>query len=112
MNVRCLSILRKYDKKMPQSMPAVLNSEWEKELIRLLIGFEDVLSGAFRNFKPHVVAGYLLDVCQAFSQFYHHCRVLGELEEVETSRIALVSCTQKVLEKGLKILNIEAPQVM
>ncbi|MCB0364866.1 MAG: arginine--tRNA ligase [Bdellovibrionaceae bacterium] len=112
MNVRCLSVLRKYGKPVPTEMPAVLDSEWEKELIRLLMKLEDVLSGAFRQFKPHVVAGYLLDVCQAFSQFYHHCRVLGEGEDLEKSRVALVYCTQKVLAKGLKVLSIEAPEVM
>lgn len=112
MNVRCLSVLRKYGKEIPKAMPAVLDSQWEKELIRQLMCFEDVLSGAFRSFKPHAVAGYLLEVCQAFSQFYHHCRVLGGEEDLEKSRIALVYCTQKVLEKGLNVLSIEAPEVM
>jgi len=112
MNVRCLSILRKYGKKLPKSMPAILDSNWEKELIRLLMSFEDVLNRAFHSFKPHILVGYLLDVCQAFSQFYHNCRILGESQDVETSRVALVYCTQKVLEKGLQILSIEAPQVM
>lgn len=112
MNVRCLSVMRKYGKPIPKQMPAVLTTEWEKELIRLLMNFEDVLSGAFRQFKPHVLAGYLLDVCQAFGQFYHHCRVLGEAAEVEQSRMALIYCTHQVLEKGLKVLSIEAPQAM
>lgn len=112
MNVRCLSVLRKYGHEVPREMPIVLDSQWERELIRQLMNFQDVLHGAFRQFKPHILAVYLLDLCQAFSQFYHHCRVLGEAPQIEQSRVALVFAVHRVLTSGLKILNIEAPEMM
>ncbi len=112
MNVRCLSVLRKFGHEIPHDMPVILDSQWERELIRQLMNFQDVLHGAFRQFKPHILAVYLLDLCQAFSQFYHHCRVLGEAPQIERSRVALVYAVHRVLTSGLKILNIEAPEVM
>ncbi|MBK8205003.1 MAG: arginine--tRNA ligase [Bdellovibrionales bacterium] len=112
MNVRCLSVIRKYGHEVPRDMPIVLDSQWERELIRQLMNFQDILHGAFRQFKPHILAVYLLDLCQAFSQFYHHCRVLGEAPQIEQSRVALVYAVHRVLTSGLKILNIEAPEVM
>lgn len=112
MNVRCLSVLRKFNQPIPQEMPVVLVSVWERSLVRQLMNYEDILQSAFRQFKPHVVAGYLLDLCQTFAQFYHHCRVLGESPDLEQSRVALVYSTHRVLTSGLKILNIESPEVM
>ncbi len=111
-HVRCISILKKYGKPVATQFSLELTSPEERELIGKLLNFSETLRASFQHFKPHILAGYLLDVCRSFSQFYHNNRILGETPQIEASRMVLVSITQKILAQGLKVLNIEAPDAM
>lgn len=110
--VRCASLIRKYGKPVSERMTAPLVAPEEVELIRTLLAFDVTLKNAFASFKPHILAGYLIEVCHKFSQFYTKHRILGENPEVEASRMALVAATLKILEKGLGVLGIELPEAM
>ncbi|MBS1971844.1 MAG: arginine--tRNA ligase [Bdellovibrionales bacterium] len=110
--VRCKSILRKYGKAAPKVSSMELAQEEERKLVFQLLQFEDILTGAYKQYRPNILAQYLLEVCGSFSHFYHKCRIIGEAPEVESSRIALVAATERILIQGLKILNIEAPEAM
>ena len=56
---------------------------------------------------------YLFDVAQAFTAFYEACPVLKEgYEETRDSRLALCDLTARVLQEGLALLGIEAPERM
>lgn len=110
--VRCRSLMKKYGKEISKKFSAELSSVEELELIRLLLAYEETLQHAFDNFKPHMLAGYLLDVCRSFSQVYSKHRILGEAENIEASRMTLVYCTWRILDEGLKILNIQSPEAM
>jgi arginyl-tRNA synthetase len=110
--VRCKSILRKYGKAAPTALSRDMNADEERKLVFQLLQFEDILTGAYKQFRPNILAQYLLELCGSFSHFYHKCRIIGEAPEVEASRIAMVAATERVLIQGLKILNIEAPEAM
>lgn len=110
--VRCLSLMRRYGKAIPADFQTILMTAEERELMRCLLNFQDTLRNSFQNFKPHFVAGYLLEVCRRFSQFYTKCRILGESAEVEASRMTLVRMTHAILDKGLDVLGIEIPEAM
>ena len=117
MHVRCHSLLRKYAEKTGGQAPKlnptrVMNEKDERELVRLLFSYDEILEASFRGFRPNILAQYLLEVCGVFSRFYHNNRILGEAEEVEASRMALVAATQAVLQEGLAKLSIRAPDVM
>ena len=115
MHVRCASLIRKFEAagfKPDLQSVAVLTSNEERELIRQLISFDEVLESSFAGFRPNVLAQYLLEVCAAFSRFYHEHRILDEADDVRRSRMALVECTRVILARGLRILSIRAPQVM
>jgi arginyl-tRNA synthetase len=110
-HVRCQGLLKKYDKALPEKVVALVSDE-ERHLIKTLLRYEEVLADSFKNFKPNILATYLLDVSAAFNKFYQHHRIVGGEAELEASRIALVHCTQKVLRSGLGVLNVPAPQAM
>lgn len=110
--VRCLSLMRKYGKPVPAGFQTTLDGPEEKELMRALLDFESTLHNAFAQFKPHFVAGYLLEVCRRFSQFYSKCRIIGEEPALEASRMTLVQMTQIVIAAGLGVLSIELPDAM
>ncbi len=111
-SVRCKSILRKHQGEIPVKPSVLMATTEEQKLIFSLLRFPEVLEAGFRQFKPNILAQYLLELCAHFSQFYHHCRILGEEPTLQNSRICLVAATEKVLAKGLQILNIEAPESM
>jgi arginyl-tRNA synthetase len=108
--------VRKYAKPVLENFSTELDQPEERELMRLLLHFEDTLQNSFTHFKPHFLAGYLLDVCRKFSQFYTKCRVLGAKTDdelkTESSRMTLVQATHRVLEQGLKVLGVEIPDAM
>lgn len=110
--VRCASLVRKYGKPVAQKFSIELKEPEEQELLRTLLNYQDTLKNAFENFKPHILAGYLLDVCHRFNQFYTKCRILGESPEVEGARMTLVQMVHAVLEEGLGKLSIELPEAM
>ncbi len=116
MYVRCASLTRKYKQERGLSPSfenvAVLSQPDERELIRILMGYDEILEGAFKNFKPNILAQYMLEVCGAFSRFYHNNRILNEPPEVESSRMALVAATQAVLFQGMRNLSMRAPEMM
>lgn len=110
--VRCKSILRKAQFKWD---PQARFNEWtpeEEKLIFTLLLFQDVVRGSYLNLKPNILAQYLLQVCAEFGQFYHHNRVLGSESHIEKKRLHLVELTRRVLEEGLGLLNIQAPEMM
>ncbi|MEQ1665094.1 MAG: arginine--tRNA ligase [Bdellovibrionales bacterium] len=117
-HVRCTSILNKYfNSNKNELLPSIssfvaLDSPSERELIKVLMRYEEVLTNSFENFRPNILAGYLLDVSGAFNKFYHDHRIIGGEEKFLTSRIALVYCTREVIKNGLAILNIQAPLAM
>ena len=110
--VRCQSLMRKYGQPISGKITISMDSAEEKELLRCLLNYQDTLKNAFESFKPHFVAGYLLEVSHKFSQFFNKCRILGEPAEIEASRMTLVQMVHSVLEEGLKTLSIELPAAM
>lgn len=112
-NVRCESLLRKSGLNIDTILFDVeLATQEESELMWELLAFENVLENAFDNFKPHLVATYLLDLCRCFSTFYGKHKVLQSEPGILESRMALVKATQTIIQEGLKILNISAPKEM
>jgi arginyl-tRNA synthetase len=112
MHVRCLSLIRKYGKPIPTQFSMELSSPEERELIRLLLGYQDTLAVAFSGFRPNVLAQYLLELCGSFSRFYNKNRILNEPVEVESSRMLLVELSRRILAAGLKTMNMQAPEQM
>lgn len=110
--VRCNSLMKKYGKPVAAEFAMSLSSDEERELIKTLVQYPDILQKAFESFKPHVLAQYLVDACRSFNHFYQKHRILGEEPAVEQSRMVLVHLTGQVLRSGLKVLNIQSPDAM
>jgi arginyl-tRNA synthetase len=110
--VRCASLVRRYGKPVAQNFQLDLTSPEELELMRCLLNYQDTLRNSFDNFKPHILAGYLIEVCHRFGAFYTKCRILGESDDVQAARMTLVQMVFVILEEGLRNLSIELPEAM
>lgn len=112
-HARICSIIEKYGKKIPTSADYSLLKEKEEQLIiRLLSRFPAVVEAAAENYKPLLVARYLLDLSQAFNNFYHQHQIIKADEETKKARLLLIAAVRQVLRNGLELLAMEAPERM
>lgn len=110
-HARACSILRKMERSGDVDY-ALLVEEKEKALLSLLSEFGVKVSDAATHYKPHIICRYLLDLAQAFNEFYHAHKVIGEDEGLSKARLALVDGVRQVLCNGLGLLGIGAPERM
>ncbi|NQW29233.1 MAG: arginine--tRNA ligase [Ignavibacteria bacterium] len=91
---------------------SVLEHEKELLLIDLLSRVKHTVERACESLEPHTLAEYLREVAAAYHVFYHDCRILDSGEELEKARLLLAEITRRVLNNGLAILGVSAPQKM
>lgn len=82
----------------------------ERPLVNKLLDYSSVIERATTELSPHIVATYLYELAQEFNRFYEHERVVGDTRE--GFRAHLVGIYADVLDKGLGLLGIEAPERM
>ncbi len=111
-HARCCSILKKAPKLPSTYQWKLLTSPEEQALINHLSTYEDTIAQAAQQYKPSIIARYLLDLCALFNTFYTHHKVLGDNKEQTAARLLLVSCTKTVIASGLTLLGIHAPEAM
>ncbi len=94
----------------------LLTHEKEGTLIRNIGEFPRVLKTAAALREPHRVSRYLEDLAGDYHRFYDSCRVLPQGDEepnqLHTARLALCQATRQVIENGLGILGVTAPERM
>ena len=97
-------------------VPALLESPAEGELLGLLAEFPRVVATAAELREPHRVARYLEDLAGTYHRFYDSCRILPrgdeELTAVNRARLWLNAATRQVIENGLGLLGVSAPERM
>ncbi|AKS24781.1 arginyl-tRNA synthetase [Leptospirillum sp. Group II 'CF-1'] len=87
----------------------------EKDLVKRLDRFSGVVNDVSRTMEVHPMTEYLTDLAGRYHHFYFHHRILSQEpqdRELTTARIALSIAVGRVLEKGLGLLGISAPEVM
>jgi arginyl-tRNA synthetase len=112
-HVRIRSIFRKLDAPFDASTVAVhLHEDAEIHLARLLVRFGEVLPTILEDFRPNLLANYVLELARAFHSFFEACPVLKADEPTRLSRLALCELTSRTLQQGLQLLGIQVPERM
>jgi arginyl-tRNA synthetase len=112
-SVRIRSIFRKLDAPFDATgCTIVLNDEPEIHLARLHARFGELLPMVLEDFRPNLLANYLLELARAFHSFFEACPVLKSAEPIRTSRLALCQLTARILTTGLGLLGIRCPERM
>ena len=92
----------------------------EVKLAQELARLPGVVESAARDYAPHLVAQYCLDVATAWNSFYNHrdaggkpdTQVLKAEAGLREARVALVRKVRDTLAEALGLLGIEAPEEM
>lgn len=90
----------------------LLDKDEEKQLIRKLLQYPEVISKAAQFWEPHRLTNYLQELASTFHHFYHIHRVVTDDVALSKARLSLCKATQIVFANGLKILGINAPERM
>ena len=85
----------------------LLIHEKEVALINYLTYFPEKVDLSEKTYNIHLIAQYLLTLCQLFNSFYTSCQVISEDKELEQARLLLIKCVQIVIKIGLNLLGIE-----
>jgi arginyl-tRNA synthetase len=111
--VRIRSIFRKLDTDFdPTTANISLEKNEEIHLARLLARFSEILPQVLEDFRPNILANYLLELARAFHSFFEACPVLKSDEPTKSSRLALCHLTSHTLQTGLGLLGIRCPDRM
>ena len=85
----------------------------EIELIEQISRFPNAVQQAANEYRPLVMAAYAYDLANAFHSFYHAVPVLqSEHEHVRNARLQLVAAAKQTIANALRLLDIQAPDVM
>lgn len=110
---RIQSILRKADFDLNFSTAELELHPKEKELLKQIELFPEVIQNAANNHSPALVANYTYELVKEYNSFYQSVSILGE--ENGTKKIFRVQLSRKVAETikaAFKLLGIEVPERM
>jgi arginyl-tRNA synthetase len=110
--VRIRSIFRKARKSAPKINRLILGDSAEINLAERLCQFAEIVPQVLNDFRPNILANYLFELANNFHTFYEACPVLKSEEPARSSRLALCDLTARVLQRGLDLLGIKAPEKM
>lgn len=112
-HARICSILRRAEINEPiDTLPSELQLK-ERNIIRLLYEFPQVVAEAGRTFSPALIANYVFELAKEYNSFYQDIPVLKEQDDTLRSfRLILSSTTARVLAKAMKLLGVDVPEKM
>jgi len=101
-----------HDRELGERNVARLSEPHEKALIRRVTYYPELLEGAARALEPHQLAHYLRDLAGDFHTYYNAHTFIVDDVGLRNARLNLVAATRQVLENGLKLLGVSAPEKM
>lgn len=110
---RAKSVLRKSgetDFPAPAAPDSLESSD--RGLVATLLEFPAALAKARDERLPHVLAQYLIRLCQEFNGFYAHAPILAATDGTKALRLHLTSVTASVLAVSARLLTLRLPERM
>jgi arginyl-tRNA synthetase len=112
-HVRANSILKKAGGPPAQAAFDYALHPLEVELIEHVSHFPAMVQAAAQDYKPLIMANYVYELAKAFHSFYHEVPVLqADSRAVISARLRLVAAVRQTLANALRLLDIQAPDVM
>ncbi|MDX1278281.1 arginine--tRNA ligase [Oceanihabitans sediminis] len=112
---RIQSILRKANIDLNTNLNAseVSLHDKERELLKQLELFPEVIQNAAENHSPALIANYTYDLVKEFNSFYQNVSILGADTEVEkTFRVQLAGVVANTIKNAFGLLGVDVPERM
>lgn len=110
---RIQSIIRKADFDFTEPSSVVELHEKEKELVKQLELFPEVIQNAAQNHSPALIANYTYDLVREYNSFYQAVSILGEVDlQKKIFRVQLSKKVADTIALAFQLLGINVPERM
>lgn len=89
-----------------------LTAPEEKDILRMLSQYPEILEAAAVNYEPHALVHYLLQLATCFHTYYNAYKFLVPEEGLRNARLCLINAIRIVVVKGLSLIGVSAPEEM
>ena len=90
----------------------LLAEDEEILLIKKLLQYPMVFEGAALACEPHRITYYLQELAGVFHAYYYKHRIISDDKRLTLARLSLCKGVRIVLDEGLKLLGVSAPERM
>jgi len=118
-HARVCSVLRQldekgfsYDQEHGLANLDKLTEKHEQAIMTTLSKFKELVETAALNHEPHQIANYLRDLAGDLHTYYNAHQFIVDDATIRDSRLVLISATKQVLQNGLGLLGVSAPEKM
>ncbi|RKX25506.1 MAG: arginine--tRNA ligase [Candidatus Zixiibacteriota bacterium] len=119
-HARLRSLLRKSGLEISSDVDyRLLVADEENRVIELIADFPQIVTDVAEQHEPYYIANYLLRLAEAFNSVYQRKddegniqKIISDQADLTAVRIALVRAVQVVINEGLYLLGLEAPEEM
>ncbi len=110
--VRARSILQKAEIEGLRPKSGIIEDISATLVERLISRFPEVVELSVKEWAPHYITTYLLELAQAFNSWYGNTKLIDSTNKNVGHNLAIVDSVQIILDKGLWLLGIETPEKM
>ncbi|MDO6656606.1 arginine--tRNA ligase [Anaerobacillus sp. 1_MG-2023] len=109
-HARACSILRKGDFHSNDHIKGLEDEEaWS--VVTKLLSFPNVIERSAAEYDPSQIAKFVIELSRSFNKYYGQIRILDD-PSYKQARLQLVSAVSIVLQEGLRLLGLQAPEEM
>ena len=101
------NLINKFDKTLIEN-----DIDSAKKLILKLEEFKSTIVNSAKNRTVYTICRYVQELASEFHSFYNATRVITDDKQTTLARLSLVCAVKLVLEQGLGILAVSAPEHM
>ena len=85
----------------------------EKELLKVLLRYPDVIQESANDYSPAILANYTYELVKEYNQFYQQVPIFGALSQQDKAfRIGLSGLVANVIASAMSLLGITVPERM
>ena len=112
--VRTKSVLEKagYVPSFDEVDVSKLMDNESQNVLKNLYKFGEILEQVTSKNEPSILARYLIDLSQSYSNFYNENKIIDDDKNIQNARVYLSYAVGNVLKTGAKLLGIEMPDRM
>ncbi len=101
-----------WDKAQGEAALSRLTEEHEQALMGMLARYPEIIEAAALNHTPHILAHYLMDLARDFHTYYNAHHFIVDDIELSQARLSLITAVKQIIENGLTVMGVSAPETM
>ncbi|MFA4975471.1 MAG: arginine--tRNA ligase [Candidatus Paceibacterota bacterium] len=82
------------------------------EIEKLLYRFPEIVERSAKEFAPHYISNYLVDIARAFNTFYGNSKIIDKDDLMSPYKVAITLAFSLIMKNGLYLLGIKTPERM